>query len=489
MPMKTNRSLSTPARGTIAALFLLSTIGLLATAQAFAQGASISELMEQGIYSEETKGDLDAAMKAYGQVVADSKANEALAAQAQYRLGVCHYKKKDYTKATAAFEKLVKDYPNQKELVVKANEYLAGAVALLPAPWVDGEELRMDVRLGGGLKLGTARYTVDAADLDGRKIWRLTSYLFAGIQQLSTVEVEADSFKPIHCRWKHTLVGDSETTYAPGKAEVKLKGKNEVKTVELEGVFFDNEECLALMRRLPLTTNYSTTVQLFVGLTGGNTLPIKLDVTALETVKVPAGTFECYKVELNIKQTFWYSADEHRYLVKFEAGGVVAELAEIRQRNPTEPATYRDSMLSISAPAGWLFFAQKTIENDKRARLVILDPDAMADTALSTRGLDDLKPEEKKSLRAVADKAVAEATRTVKKFQVRPDSWTETTLSGRPALSVTADFTDGDDSKIALGVFTLAGDNAVEIHTHVKAQDFESFRPKFEAILKSLKLN
>jgi len=470
-------------------LLLLSITGLLAVAQTTARAASLSELLEQGVYSEETKGDLDTALKAYQQVVADATAGEALAAQAQYRLGVVQYKKKNFAEATAAFEKLVKDYPRQKELVNRANEYLAGAATLLPAPWVDGEALFMDVKLGSGFKIGTARYTFDADELNGRKIWRLSSYLYAGVQQLSTAEVEADSFKPIHCRWKHTLLGDSETTYSPGKAVVKLKGKDDLKTAELDGVVYDNEEYLALMRRLPLANNYSHSTRVFSGLSGGNMVPIKMDVTALETVKVPAGTFECYKCELNIKQTFWYSADEHRYLVKFEGGGVVAELSEIRQRNPNEPVTHRDSMLSLTAPAGWLFFAQKSMENDKRVRLVILDPDAIADTVLSTRQLGDLKPEEKGSLRAVADKAVAEATRTLKDFKVRPASWEETTLSGRPALGVMADFMDGEDPKVAYAVFTMAGDQVVGAHTHVGPEVFESFRVKFESILKSLKLN
>lgn len=486
--MKTTSLFPSLARRATTSLLLLSFTGLLAVALT-SHAASLSELLEQGVYSEETKGDLDAALKAYQQVVADAKAGEALAAQAQYRLGVVYYKQKNYAEATAAFEKLVKDYPDQKELVNRATEYLAGAAPLLPAPWVDGEALYLDVKLGSGFKIGTARYTADAGELNGRKIWRLSSHLYAGVQQLSTVEVEADSFKPLHCRWKHTLLGDSDTTYTPGKAELKLRGKEGSKTVELEGVLYDNEECLALMRRLPLAKGYSSSVRIFSGLGGGAIIPLKLDVTALETVKVPAGTFECYKVELSVKQTFWYSTDEHRYLVKFEGGGIVAELTEIGQRNPKDPVTYRDSILSLTAPAGWLFFPQKSIETDKRSRLVILDPDAIADTVLSTRGLDDLKPEEKQSLRAVADTAVAEATKMLKNFQVRSDSWTETTLSGRPALSVMADFTDGEDANVAYAVFTMGGGNAVEIHTHVDARDFEAFRPKFEAILKSVKLN
>lgn len=168
--MKTKHLLSTLTHRAKAILFLSSIIGLAAAAPTALQAASPSELLEQGIYSEETKGDLDAAMRLYQQVVAEAKTGQAVAAQAQYRLGVCYYKKKNYTEATAAFEKLVKDYPDQKELVRLASEYLAGAVALLPAPWTDGEEMRLDMKTPTGFKLGFVRYTVRADTVKDHKI-------------------------------------------------------------------------------------------------------------------------------------------------------------------------------------------------------------------------------------------------------------------------------------------------------------------------------
>src|SRR5664280_920825 len=86
------------ARRTGAALFLLAVTSVLGMAR-LATAASPSELLEQGIYSEETKGDVDAALKLYQQVVIEAKAGQAVAAQAQYRVGVCYYKKKNYAEA------------------------------------------------------------------------------------------------------------------------------------------------------------------------------------------------------------------------------------------------------------------------------------------------------------------------------------------------------------------------------------------------------
>ena len=41
------------------------------------------------------------------------------------------------------------------------------------------------------------------------------------------MEVEADSFKPIHCRWKISVIGEVDVTYCPGYAELKTAGKDE----------------------------------------------------------------------------------------------------------------------------------------------------------------------------------------------------------------------------------------------------------------------
>src|ERR1035437_10969893 len=161
--MKTISLFSIRARRTGAALLLLAITSLLSTAQ-IASAASPSELLEQGIYSEETKGDVDAALKLYQQVITDAKAGQAVAAQAQYRLGICYYKKKNYAEANAAFEKLVKDYPDQKDLIALANKYLANAMPLMPSPWVDGEEQQLDIKFPSGFKIGSATYYVSAGE-------------------------------------------------------------------------------------------------------------------------------------------------------------------------------------------------------------------------------------------------------------------------------------------------------------------------------------
>jgi tetratricopeptide (TPR) repeat protein len=296
-----------PRRTTNLAL-ALSTATLLATAAA-ARAESPSDTLEQGIYSEETKGDLDAAMQLYQKVITQAKADQALAAQAQYHLGVCYYKKKDYTGANAAFDSLVKDYPEQTNIVALARKYLAGASVLQPAPWTDGEVMRLDVKLEGGIKIGVAEYTANAGETNGQKIWRFTSHIdAAGNQSVSSVEVDAATLNPLHSRWKHTLLGEVDAVYYPDHVDLKRTDQDEVKKFNFDGSIIDNEEALEWARCLPLADGYKAS-QLFMASLGAKLIPIKLTITGPEQIQVPAGAYSCYKIELNIRQTLWVSAD------------------------------------------------------------------------------------------------------------------------------------------------------------------------------------
>jgi hypothetical protein len=479
------------ARGTGAALFLLAITGLLTTAQ-MATAASPSELLEQGIYSEETKGDVDAALKLYQQVVTEAKAGQTVAAQAQYRLGVCFYKKKNYTEANAAFQKLVKDYADQKDLIALANEYLANAMPLMPAPWVDGEEMQLDIKFPTGYKIGSACYRVNAGETNGQKIWRLQSQLFATTQQSSRMEVEADSFKPLHCRWRISLIGAVDVTYSPGYAELKTLGKDGVSKIDLNGVVYDNEEVVQLMRRLPLASGYKTLLRIFTGLGGGNVLSLEAKVTAQEKVEVPAGSFDCFKVELSmVRQSFWYSTDAHHYLVKFEGGGVIGALTTVAQHKAGEPLQYQDPAFgfSLATPADWLFHRADNRDNKDRARVVVLDPDSIGTSIVSVGSRKVLWPEAQESLRTWADKEIAEGegSKTLKELQIRPDSWKDRTVAGKPGLSLIGDFVEGSEKKIGYAVFTFGDNNAATFVLLCQAKDFEAFRPKFEAIIDSYK--
>jgi hypothetical protein len=483
--MKINNSFW-PRRTTIL-LLALSTASLLATATAV-RAESPSDTLEQGIYSEETKGDLEAAMQLYQKVIAQAKADQASAAQAQYHLGVCFYKKENYPDANAAFESVVKDYPDQTNIVALARKYLSGAKALLPAPWTDGEVMRLDVKLAGGMKIGVADYSVNARETNGQKIWRFTSHLdAAGSQSISSVEVEAGTLNPLHSRWKHTLLGEVDAVYSPDHVDLKTTGKDDDKKINLTASVIDNEEAVQWMRCLPLADGYKASQQIVASLSG-QLIPVTLTVSGPEQVQVAAGTYSCYKIEMNIRQTFWISADPKHYVVKFEAGGAVAELTSVTLRTPGEGATYTDAAFgfSLSAPAGWSF-DNKELDKTDRSAVSIIDPQGVADSALSVLMKSSMKNEETNSLRQAAEAGLAEQAKMFKNFQVRSDSWKDLTLAGSPAISVVSDYASGQDAMVSYHVWSFDSTNAVRFDVFARAADFATFQPKIDAVINSYK--
>ncbi len=92
-----------------------------------------SELLQDGLYAEETEGNLDAAMKIYTQIIADSSAERPAIAQAMYRLGMCYMKKQDQAKAREIFGNLVKQYGDQQAVIAKVQPMLDEMTGIDPA--------------------------------------------------------------------------------------------------------------------------------------------------------------------------------------------------------------------------------------------------------------------------------------------------------------------------------------------------------------------
>jgi len=470
---------------TLAALLALS-VTLMATPRAVASAAKASELMEQGVYSEETKGDLDTAMQCYRQVVAEADVGQALGAQAQFRLAVCLEKKKDQAAAKAAFEKLVHDFPKQREWVDRANDHLAGGSDLLPVPWVDGEEQTYDVKLPSGVKISALRYSVAAVHGDGPKAWRF-GYRMGS--QLSWTEVDATSLKPIHSLIKSMDYGEIDTTFAAGRIVLRTKGKNEPFEKEISGRVFENDSVLQLIRCLPLAAGYRTTLPVFSSPVH-DVLPLKLKVSGPEKVQVPAGTFDCFKVEMNIKQTCWYSADAHRYLVKIQFPRDSWELASVTRSDGKERVLYRDPVFgfTFTAPAGTVWFRSEAADDTRTSSIVVFDPDSLAWVGVQERSLHDVDAAKRVSLRAFANYQIGELAKAWKSFAVRPGSWAEVTVSGCPAVSCVADAVGVVNSRrIVPMVFAFVGEHSVAFEGASPEEDLAAYQPRFDAIVASFK--
>jgi len=95
-------------------LAFLPAAALLLAAPGFAQTAT--ELLQSGIYDQETTGNLDEAISIYRQIV-NSAGHSELAAQAQYRLAETFLQKGDLPTAAAEYQRLAQNYPDQQQLL------------------------------------------------------------------------------------------------------------------------------------------------------------------------------------------------------------------------------------------------------------------------------------------------------------------------------------------------------------------------------------
>jgi len=95
----------------VAVMALLSLSPVLLFAQTSA------ELLQRGIYLQETAGDLDGAIQVYRQIVASASSQPALAEQAQFRLTQSLLQKVDFTGVVQEFQAFARKYPDQQNLV------------------------------------------------------------------------------------------------------------------------------------------------------------------------------------------------------------------------------------------------------------------------------------------------------------------------------------------------------------------------------------
>ncbi len=120
------------------------------TAGAMAESPGV--LLQEGIYAEQTEGDLDKAIGIYEKILADFSESQRVAAKATYQLGVCYLKKGQEEKAAEYFRQVASKYASQTVLVEKATEQLdkLGPEAESVFGEIDGQVIRFISEKYGG---------------------------------------------------------------------------------------------------------------------------------------------------------------------------------------------------------------------------------------------------------------------------------------------------------------------------------------------------
>jgi hypothetical protein len=472
-----------------AALAVVTAMLLLASFPANA--ASPAEALEKGIYNEETTGNLDEAIKLYRQVLSDAQKTEGLAAQAQYRLGRCLDKLGKKAEAAEAFKTLIRKYPDQKELVAKTKKMLPGRLELLPAPWKSGERTTLTMMLPGGRAIAIIGSTVTAGKRDGKAVWEIgiRRYVTGGQNSgVSSVVIDQKTNLPLTTDWDHTILGHSTAKWSADKVVITKKtkdGKDETKTVQFEAPAYCNDQWMFGLRQLPLKIGYKVTVPIRVSFTGGNGIGMEVDVTTKEKVETPVGTFDCFKVETNIAQTFWIADTPERYIAKLTGGGVEMLLTSIDSGKPAKLSNDKLNF-SVTKPAGWFHYASKSQNEATSGRFDFVAPTEFLSASLKVRKKTLLSSEERESADAWADSIVQSAKDSIKDASVGADTRKAIQFAGQKGVTFVLDYEASGRKRRSSPTLAFKDDISVQLEVSGDVKPFTEHQKTFESIRKSV---
>jgi hypothetical protein len=333
---------------------------LLAVLPASAAQASTAELLEKGIFTEETVGDLKTAIEIYSQVVDEVAGERPHAARALYRMGLCYAKVGDAEKSKSTFERLIADYSDQADLVSLARKELVEegpTFDLLPVPWQDGEEAHMVFKFPNGRPLGKVISAVEKDQIDGREVWRMqVRRLFGDASRgVTNVVVDAEDLSPIRTDVWHSQLGAASTSFSDGSATITRPQHDEPQVSDVVNPIFENDSVGFFFRRLPFDIGYTGNARLFVSFTGQQ-LDLGLTVPQIDTITTSLGDIPSYRVDLSINQKAWIAVDGPRYGTKAEMGGIVGTLTEVLTRRRSDPVSYSNTFAEYHLPPDWALF-------------------------------------------------------------------------------------------------------------------------------------
>jgi hypothetical protein len=468
-------------KGTGIIILLMLTMSLAWSAQ------NPSILLEKAIYSEETLGNLSDAIKIYKQIISMTDKSRTTGARALYRLGMCYRKSSREAEAITAFSALARLYPEQKDLITESQK-----LNLKPAPWADGEIMRHTQRLKGNS--GFAGYLSNSMEFSregGRPVWKqrcFFGYTRNPIYYL-VITMDADTMIPITDRTLSNQT-DLETRYAPDKIEVvNLRDSAQPpKQIPSTGAVYASWQITALLRRLPLREGFQSRIPAF-GASIGSVANFKVEVVDRETIVVPAGSFDCYKVVVTpddnspTEQLHWISADSHAYLVKSFGNGLnTFELKSIEIAGKNQPVHIEDRELGISLSATPQWYPSRISQANY---LMLLAPELNSElkvTVSQTIAEYSSNPQ--------FSKALAAAASMNQSYQVWPQTRESVAIAGLTGERCIADTRDSETGEpIVEYTYKLTSQTKNYILAFQTVKDnFNKMKAAFESMASSLKV-
>ncbi len=355
-----------------------------------------------------------------------------------------------------------------------------------PAPWADGEVMRLSVTTKAGMRIGEIKFTARLVDAPaGRsgtkaaaskssgvmgamiaaakavmkgKMWRIESYMsipMAGIRQYTRVDAAGQAMLPIFSRTRNQAA-DFVADYSVGKIVARRNGKH-VKNVKLSKVAYDNEQAIFLIRTLPLKKGYEAEFPIYVP-QSGSVVKCIVKVVDEEKVSWAGGEMLCYAVQLTARlgeQTLlthklWFSKDSKKWLVKYDSGTGLMTLTGAG-RADRKPASWPVSAaMSLTRPAGGMFHLAGNPAGYKFYAHML--PEGL-DTWVAFIG--NVRSRGDRSVRSIAKREIKRVGAFFDNYTPRADSWKSLKVSGMPASQYIADYTKDGKKMVEYRTYIL----------------------------------
>lgn len=190
-------------------------------------------------------------------------------------------------------------------------------------PWQPDEASVYQITASDETSAGRARYDLNLLEPG---VWSLRRETSAqGTQEIVVVEMEEPGFRPT---MSTLLRMDSEgaeqvrSTYARGQVDMEITTRGDVTTTERRNIPSDarDRRTLAMIvRALPLAERYATQINSYLPV-APLLERVTVVVTGREEVTAPAGTFECWRVELrtpNGESEVWIGVEAPHPVVRY----------------------------------------------------------------------------------------------------------------------------------------------------------------------------
>ena len=206
-------------------------------------------------------------------------------------------------------------------------------------PWADSERLEYALLDRDDLEeqIGTG---VLAIERRNSRFELHATFTGQGATDESLVLVDDETLKPISVRRERRNDENVvvQATYDPVEKVIETvitEGGESQRTIPRrldEEHYYDNESSVFLWRTIAFAEGYEARYFAVLANQGGTQQLVRLEVKAKEQITVPAGTFDCWRLEMrssNVRQVAWYADTPEHPLVQYDNSRQVFQLTSL----------------------------------------------------------------------------------------------------------------------------------------------------------------